>query len=294
MKKQFEILESILSQNVFQEQQYAVFESVLQEIHSNVGNENVIYELKEIRQKFPHINSPITMQGMAFSKPHGYAGDYEIIDKIYTEWKSDDPTYRCWDEYFHLQDAPRAVRNRKKYYIDLLNKLIENHSGTTVKVLNLASGPCRDIKEFFDHNPSSNIEFYCVELDSNAIAYAKQLLGDYSARVHFINKNIFRYYPDQKYDLIWSAGLFDYFDDKTFTKLLSRFIPFRNQGAEIVIGNFTDANPTMPYMEIIGEWVLNCRNERRLIELAIEAGSDPECIQVNTEPARVNLFLHIK
>ena len=46
-----------------------------------------------------------TMQGHAYLKPHGYAGDFELIDKIYTYWKSDDPNLIRWDDYFHSQES---------------------------------------------------------------------------------------------------------------------------------------------------------------------------------------------
>lgn len=64
-----------------------------------------------------------TMQGFAFQKPHGYAGDYEIIDRIYTHWTSPNPQLRKWDEYFHKQVAPQAVRNRKDYFLNTLKEL---------------------------------------------------------------------------------------------------------------------------------------------------------------------------
>jgi hypothetical protein len=51
-------------------------------------------------------------QGFALAKPHGYAGDYEIMDKIYRQEVSPDPRFRGWDLFFHAQSAPTAVRNR--------------------------------------------------------------------------------------------------------------------------------------------------------------------------------------
>ena len=83
-----------------------------------------------------------TMQGNAFLKPHGYAGDYEIIDKIYMEWHSPDSSLRVWDKYFHLQSASTAVRNRKKYFISLVKKVATRKSHTNI--LNIGSGPGRD------------------------------------------------------------------------------------------------------------------------------------------------------
>jgi len=159
-------------------------------------------------------------------------------------------------------------------------------------VLNLASGPCRDILEFYQQTNNLNYFFDCVELDNNAIAYAKELLGIYNTNVNFINENVFRFQPSTKYDIIWSAGLFDYFDDVTFEKILGRLIT-SNPKAKIIIGNFSDSNPTMPYMEIIGEWYLNYRSAEKLKEIAINAGANEKSISIEAEPEGVNLFLNI-
>ena len=63
---------------------------------------------------------------------------------------------------------------------------------------------------------------------------------------------------------------------------------------EIVIGNFSDQNPTQPYMEVIGDWKLIHRNPEQLVELGRSANFDPADISVRQEPEGVNLFLHLK
>lgn len=64
-----------------------------------------------------------TVQGLAFQRPYGYPGDFEVIDRIYTQWLSPQDNLRAWDEYFHAQAAPKAVRNRKRYFHRVLDEL---------------------------------------------------------------------------------------------------------------------------------------------------------------------------
>lgn len=71
-------------------------------------------ELSAIRAAFGDALSVHTMQGFALAKPHGYAGDFEIIDRIYRLHTADQPHLKKWDIYFHAQAAPTAVRNRKR------------------------------------------------------------------------------------------------------------------------------------------------------------------------------------
>ena len=111
----------------------------------------------------------------------------------------------------------------------------------------------------------------------------------------FYNKNIFRFQTEKKYDLIWSAGLFDYFDDKTFVRLVSRLKNYVKPGGELIIGNFAVGNPTEGYMELFLDWYLYHRSPEQLTKLAQDAGI-PEVsrIKVDQEAAGVNLFMRIQ
>ncbi len=87
-----------------------------------------------------------TMQGHGIRKLYGYAGDFEMIDRIYQYSLSPKPSGRRWDEYFQSRKACEAVRNRKKYFHNLLESELEQAAGH-LQVLNVGSGPARDISE---------------------------------------------------------------------------------------------------------------------------------------------------
>src|SRR6516162_909310 len=40
------------------------------------------------------------IHGFGYLKPHGYAGDYEMIDRIHTSWESSNPSLVRWDRFF--------------------------------------------------------------------------------------------------------------------------------------------------------------------------------------------------
>ena len=96
-------------------------------------------EIKVIQTAFGKTFCTETMQGFAYVKPHGYAGDFEIIHRIYQEWLSPDPHLVKWDYYFHAWQR-LAVRNRMQYFKDLLKNL-ESKNKDTDKCLNVGSGP---------------------------------------------------------------------------------------------------------------------------------------------------------
>lgn len=253
-------------------------------------------ELRTLHESFGRALSLETNQGLSLRKPHGYPGDYEIIDRIYREHITDDPTLQNWDLYFHTQAAPRAVRNRKTYFIGLLETLLAGSSAAEVlPVLNVASGPARDILEFFEGSGyDDRVRFECVDSDPAAIAYARRLCGSYLDRIVFRQANALRFTSERRFRLVWSAGLFDYFGDDGFKFLLRRLLDMLDDEGELVIGNFSRQNATRDYMEVMGDWNLYHRSEDDLRRLAEACGVADEDVRIGREPEAVNLFLHVK
>jgi extracellular factor (EF) 3-hydroxypalmitic acid methyl ester biosynthesis protein len=146
---------------------------------------------------------------------------------------------------------------------------------------------------FFESNPDAQVHIDCIEQDRNAVNHASALCEAYLDRITFHVKNALRFQSDKKYDLIWSAGLFDYFEDKVFVFMLKKLGTMVAEGGEIVIGNFSTTNPSRPYMELF-EWHLHHRSPITLKALAARAGFAADQIRVGREQTGVNLFLHIR
>lgn len=252
-------------------------------------------DLKRLRNVPGDAISVETMQGFVFQKPHGYAGDYEIIDRIYTRYVSDKAHLSKWDVYMQDQAAVRAIRNRVQYFCQQAEKAqrVAQITQRNAEVLNLASGPGRDMLEFFENNPDAQVHFDCIEQDQNAVNHAKALCKDFLHKTTFHVKNALRFQSKKNYDLIWSTGLFDYFDDKVFVFMLKKLGAIVAEDGEIVIGNFSLMNPSKSYMELF-EWHLHHRSPDTLKALAIAAGFAADRISVEKEATGVNLFLHIR
>jgi hypothetical protein len=132
-------------------------------------------------------------------------------------------------------------------------------------------------------------------LDARAIAYASELCKAWTNRVSFIQANAARLRLSRRFDLVWSAGLFDYFNDRGFAHLLKRLAAHvRRDGGEVVIGNFSASNPTLAYQELCGDWHLNHRSAEVLVGIARQACGPSVEIAVEREPEGVNLFLRVR
>jgi SAM-dependent methyltransferase len=233
------------------------------------------------------------IHGFGYLKPHGYAGDYEMIDRIHTYWESSNPSLVRWDRFFHQQAAPKAVRNRIRYLGELLER-IENTGAGSASVLNLGCGPARDLHNYFRDHTGSRLQIRSIDLDPQAIQYASALCAQWSDRLKFECRNVLRYRPGEQYDLVWSSGLFDYFSDRLVVVVLKRLLTAVKPGGELVIGNFGSVNPSRGYMELLGKWYLEHRSEAALRQLAREAGVHDSDMRIEREPEGVNLFLHIR
>lgn len=255
-----------------------------------IAREDVLAYAQDITSR--HLEG--TMQARALGKKFGYSGDFEMIEAIYTLQIAQEPHLRRWDLYFHSQAAPNAVRNRKAYFHQLLHSHSAGRSKVPLNVLNVASGPARDVREWVLDNPEREVFFDCVDAEIHAIEHAKKLCAPFAKRVEFYHRNVLRFLPAKGYELVWSAGLFDYLTDRTFVYLLKALMTVTKRGGEVVVGNFSDFNPSRDYMELLGDWVLQHRTRDHLRELALEAGAAADSIEVQWEPEGVNLFLHIR
>lgn len=291
MKEYEEYIRSLVDNGGPEPDQYEELNHWFRTVGKHVGAKRITRDqVRHMWSVFGEAFSVNTMQGFVVNKPYGYAGDFEIIDKIYTEWLSPKKHLTNWDQFFHWQKAPIAVRNRKKYFKELLSAL-DNSQIDVPLVLNIGSGPCRDIYEYQLQNIKSNIQFECLDMEKKAIAYSKTLLN--GTDVTFYCQNVFRFQIDKKYHLVWSAGLFDYVNDKQFVFLLHSLLKILSPGGELVIGNFSESNPSRDYMEF-GEWFLYHRTENKLLMLAEQAGCDLNNIVIDREPSGVNLFLRVR
>jgi SAM-dependent methyltransferase len=234
-----------------------------------------------------------TLIGHGFVKPYGYPGDFSIIHNIYRRYVNPNRRYTNWDRFFQDQAGAHAVRNRKSYFLKRC-KEIEGQNHMQKRVLILGSGPATDVHEYLLNTPHSSIHFDLVDFDQNAIDFAHSQNSNYNGMIDYFRINVLRFKPFHWYDLIWSAGLFDYFKDRHFVYMISKYYKYLAEGGEFIIGNFSNSNPTRRLMEVLSDWYLNHRSKNDLVRMALEAKAGEDSVDVDMEELGVNLFLRIK
>jgi len=138
-----------------------------------------------------------------YLKPHGYASDFEIIERISQYWKSPEEHLYRWDYYFQEQAMSRTLRYRKGYLSDLVEELLLSQPGGTIRILTEGCGAARDVMECLQFlNGVERTRFDTIDKDKKAITCAKKLNKDFSRQISFITGNAFNYRFEKEYGLV--------------------------------------------------------------------------------------------
>jgi extracellular factor (EF) 3-hydroxypalmitic acid methyl ester biosynthesis protein len=247
----------------------------------------------------------------AYTKPLGYAGDYEMMNIIYrNDFEGDDVFSQVMSKVDCEGSAALAVRNRREYLLgkilSVYNGLEEGHTG---KVVSVACGPCMELGDLLKHTAEAKrpvrLDVVAMDQDPHALAYAGQMLSspavnDTGVHIELVQDNIKNLIIGRKKeasryanaDLIYSAGLCDYLSANATSRLIGELYRYLKPGGCLVIGNFGPYNPQRFKMEYGAEWFLIHRSEEELKDLARGLPEDV-VLRMEKEPEGVNLFLNI-
>jgi len=277
-----------------------ILKNMLKFEKENIGEfEWKVYKLKKIFEKrFRRYFLYGDYVRHSYQKPFGYPGDFKIIDDIYLNQPRTAGFERLWDACFQKLAAAEATRERKEDFKKIIYECAAQHKGREIRIMDLASGPAREIKELLDAYPAlfSKVIFDCYELDDNAIAYASRLLNN-APGVNFFKKNAIKLALrkdisseiPQKYDMIYSTGLFDYLDERIAAKLISNLKNVLTSDGVMCISNYADkySNTSAYLMEWVAEWNLIYRTEDEFRQLFIDAGFTPSQLTIIPQKSKV-------
>lgn len=254
--------------------------------------------------------SPFVLR--CFTKPLGYAGDYEMMDMIYRDPNEGESLFgRLLNIYscHHIRPA-KASRNRIPFLLNQINKMvgkiINEEKTQRVKITSVACGPSNEIRDFIGF---SDISSYCditlIDIEPEALyssqerLLALKTLSRFDVKIAFQNKSIKQLIREsgrtgtQPQHLIYSAGLFEYLEENIAKKLIQVLYNNLCEKGTLVIGNFDPSNEFKCYMEYGGEWHMVYRAKEQMLQLA--AGlKDCNKVYCESEETGINNFLVIE
>jgi hypothetical protein len=243
------------------------------------------------------------MMHRARTKPRGYAGDYELLARMFDKRLCDDPLGRLLDHYFQRDAAPVAVRNRMALMRDWIVEAANGTSLASVKIAVVGSAFGREVCEALlqlDDHQRARVHVVLLDIDPAALEYAAAQLSPclLPEQLQTIAVNLFRL-PQRPQlasqladvDLLLCPGIFDYLDDAAASQMLRYLWQRLAPGGRMTVFQFAPHNPSRALMEWIGNWYLIYRDEGQLRAVTAAAGIPPEATAFGSEPQGVDLLV---
>ncbi|MDC8756801.1 class I SAM-dependent methyltransferase [Janthinobacterium fluminis] len=226
-----------------------------------------------------------------YTKPLGYAGDYQMVRQILDDPRQGPSTYFQIVNAAFLQTAvAHAHRNRIDILVDFLAGQADaaRLAGRPFRVLNVGCGPAVEIQRFLQEYPEPHwLAFELVDFSEETLAYTRATLAQAQAQaargrqevaidyvhdsVHQLLKRRVSATPAPQgfgeFDAVYCAGLFDYLSDKVCIRLINHFVARMRRGGRLLLTNVHSDNPEKAGMEHLLEWYLIYRDQAQMAAL---------------------------
>ncbi len=244
----------------------------------------------------------------AYTKPLGYAGDYEMMNMLYRDHREGASLFgKAMNVWATQLPCAQANINRITYLGNKIVEVMRSKPSGRVRVASIGCGPAKEIHAFLTNHPElgERLDVALIDQEQRAIVHCErtlaQLAARTNARVRPIRESARHLLTDRKLgealgecDFVYSAGLFDYLPERSFTALLHVLYHSLAPGGTLAIGNVAEHNPDRATMEFFAEWFLHHRTPLELQAMADTLAPAPSKIQVEAEPTGVNLFLIVQ
>ncbi|MCI0506688.1 MAG: class I SAM-dependent methyltransferase [Gammaproteobacteria bacterium] len=254
-----------------------------------------------MRHKLHNLIYQAPFADRVYSKPLGYAGDFEMMNLIYRSENIGKTLFaRCLQRYYINEPSAQAVRNRADYLVDTITRQVKVRSQwqAPIRILSVACGPAMEWQKLIPVLPDDvQLEVDLLDQDQQALLSTqrqlKRLLARYPKAIKFrylnkaIKNIILRGTEHKNYDLVYSSGLFDYLSDSTSAMAGASLYRCLKPGGKLIIGNFNVGNPNQMVMDYALDWPLIYRSKDDLYSLFKNLEGS---ILIESEPLGINLF----
>lgn len=240
---------------------------------------------------------PLTLR--TFAQPRGYAGDAELLDIIYRrDWRgvAEPPTERgqaIFDFTIGCR-APSAVRTRR----ELLARMIDEACGRTAAphILSVACGHLRELALSAEFRAGRVGRF--VGLDQDALSLAEVGRSLPAAGVETVPGSIKLLFGHglgrETFDFIYTAGLYDYLDEKFAQRMTRRMFEMLRPGGRLLVANFRPGVEDVGYMEAFMNWKLIYRDTAAMERLTAGIPATALAAQrIFDDPTKTLVFLEL-
>jgi extracellular factor (EF) 3-hydroxypalmitic acid methyl ester biosynthesis protein len=226
--------------------------------------------------------------------PHGYQGDYEILEWIYEGLpRSESRLGTVLDSYLLSRTMATAARGRRTQLCDILLRELREREGSA-RILSIACGSCRDVFDIAGEIQRTNSHVACVDRDSDALAYAKRLLlasGISPDLLSFHQMNALRLVSHKEASR--RVGFLDYLDGDRVGRLLKTWYQLLKPGGVLVVA-MKDVTRFEPYVYrwLIDWTAFSGRTEEEMVRVFDAAQIPKNSRKMFRDPSGVVLLWH--
>jgi extracellular factor (EF) 3-hydroxypalmitic acid methyl ester biosynthesis protein len=248
-----------------------------------------------------------------YTKPLGYAGDYEMVNMICRTPYEGDSLYAKVVNYWFLQQAPaEAHRNRIVYLVDCIQEaaLRAARNGGKARITTIGCGPAQEVQRFIAESDLSNHAcFQLVDFNEETANYTKSLLESLKRKhgrateIEMVRKSVHQILKEAgragqqaaaaRFDFVYCAGLFDYLSDQTCHKLTNILYDSVKPGGTFVSTNVDPSNERRLTMDYLMDWHLIYRNATQLAALKPDSVGGGDGV-VSADATGANIFYHLR
>ncbi len=245
----------------------------------------------------------------SFTKPLGYAGDYQMVNMMLGDpWQGNSTYAKIINSSALTHDAPRAHRNRIEMLVEILERETRRCQAESrpMRALNVGCGPAVELQRFLEASElCGHLDAELIDFNSETLDYAREQLlfrlrpKEGQARLTFTHQSVndlIREATGQMggtrsdLDLVYCAGLFDYLGNPTCEALLELYLSWVRPGGLVVATNVTPDHSSTGFMTLLLEWNLRLRKADDMLQLAPPGGQS----DVFSDDTGMNVFLTIR
>lgn len=259
------------------------------------------------------LESPIGSR--AYSKPLGYAGDYQTMLYYYNNAFEGETAFGRFVHKFFVGEYPLGVgvRTRKELIVDVMERehnrvIARSGPDTSFRVVSLGCGPAREVCDFIARRREwpGSIVWTLIDQEEEALSIAyresRREIGRWSSRGHLnllnlsfvqlLSEGIPLQSPGTQ-DFVFSAGLFDYLRESRAQTLLRALYDLLAEDGIIAVGNAVAPNDYFWATEFLVDWTLLYRTREEMLHLA-DLLPDTAEREVVLDPSGAYYFLMVR
>lgn len=212
----------------------------------------------------------------AYRQPRGYQGDAELLDIIFhRDWRGHyDRQVSSFGRaiFGHTIDCKfsSATRARRTIVASLIDRECDRNESP--HILSVGCGYLRELS--ISHALKEGRIGRFVGLDQDPLnlrvverEYARHGVRGIRGSIKLLLDGPL---AEEKFDLIYSAGMLDYLNDNLWQRLVGRMFEMLNPGGRLLVANYLPNIDDIGYMEVFMGWRPNCRSSQQLHDLAAD------------------------